>query len=350
MNTNSKINSYVVKLNEDTSCPFLNKDNLCKLQLEYGEDYLSQTCSTYPRQTYSVGKIFERSMTLTCPVAAEMILFNEEPMKFEFVDVLDKVHSKHGRIHITRLPVVDDEDELFCEVQITMISILQERRFSIDQRLIVLGLFIDRFQEYQIKERDEEILLDLMAAYRSEEFLLQEISPLFQSFAFDANKFIMFIMKFFSHVSVHLKDKKHYHFLRAFTEVLEIKPDEHDEIFLPDIIPTYEKLAEARQTFSQKYSTFLENYLLNDMFLNFYPWRFREESVTKNFAVFLISYKIFELLLFTATQKKLDSKEDLLQFVNWFTLATTHNKALYKRFLELLEGIDNTYLLMVTLL
>ena len=157
-------------------------------------------------------------------------------------------------------------------------------------------------------------------------------------------------MKFFSHVSVHLKNRKHYHFLRAFTEVLEIKPDEHDEIFLPDLIPTYEKLASARQSFSQNYSTFLENYLINELFYSFYPWRFGKESITKNFAVFLISYKIFELLLFTATQKSFDSKEDLLQFVNWFTLATTHNKNLYVRFLELLEGIDDTYALMTTLL
>ena len=231
-----------------------------------------------------------------------------------------------------------------------MISILQERRFTLDQRLIVLGLFLDRLQEYQTREQDVEVLLDLMTAYRSEEFLLQEISPLFQSFAFDANKFVVFIMKFFSHVSIHLKNRKHYHFLRAFTEVLEIKPDEHDEIFLPGIIPTYEKLAEARQIFSQKYLTFLENYLVNELFYSFYPWRFSEESITKNFAVFLISYKIFELLLFTATQKSLDSKEDLLQFVDWFTLATTHNKKLYTRFLELLKDIDNTYLLMVTLL
>ena len=68
-------------------CPFLTEKKLCRLQLEHGEEFLSQTCKNYPRVTTYFGKFFERSLTLTCPVAAELILFKEEPMAFEFVEV-----------------------------------------------------------------------------------------------------------------------------------------------------------------------------------------------------------------------------------------------------------------------
>ncbi len=340
-------NCYMLK---ERPCPFLTEDKLCGIQLKYGGHFLSQTCATYPRRTASFGKFFERSLTLTCPVAAEMILFAQEPMKFEFVEVPEEVHSKHGKIAISKLPFKEHDAELALEIQIAMISILQERRFTLNQRLIVLGLFLDNLEETILSGADNETLLNLIAAYQSEEFLLKEMPPLFQSFAFDAKNFTVFMMKFISHTSEHLKRKEGYHFLCAFTEILGIKPDENNEIPLLDVAANYELLADAHKNFAENYSTFLENYLVNDLFMSYYPWRFNEESITKNFAIFLMSYKIFELMLFTATQKGFSTKEDLLTFVDWFTMETNHDKKLYKKFLELLTGLDNTYLLMRTLL
>lgn len=214
----------------------------------------------------------------------------------------------------------------------------------------MLGLFLDNLEEMISSDADNETILNLVAAYKSEEFLLREMPSLFQSFAFDTKKFTIFIMKFISNTSQHLKSKEGWKFLCSFTEILGIKPDENNEIPLLDVAANYERLAKARKNFSENYSTFLENYLVNELFINCYPWRFSEESITKNFAIFLISYKIFELMLFTATQKGFSTKEDLLAFVDWFTTATDHNKALYKKFLELLAGVDNTYLLMRALL
>ncbi len=349
MKFDSERENYVITLKENC-CPFLTKKNLCRLQLEYGEEFLSQTCVTYPRRTNSFGTFFERSLTLTCPVAAEMILFAQEPTKFELIEVPDDIHSKHGKIGINKRSFKEHDAELALEIQIAMISILQERTLSINQRLIVLGLFLDNLEEKISNGADNETLLNLIAAHQSEEFLLKEMPPLFQSFAFNAKNFTVFMMKFISHTSEHLKRKEGYHFLCAFTEILGIKPDENNEIPLLDVAANYELIADAHKNFSENHSAFLENYLVNDLFINFYPWRFNEESITKNFAIFLISYKIFELMLFTATQKGFSTKEDLLTFVDWFTMATDHNKKLYKKFLELLAGVDNTYLLMRTLL
>lgn len=331
-------------------CPFLTENKMCGIQLNYGEEFLSHTCATYPRRTYAVGNFFERSLTLTCPVAAELILFNLEPMKFEFVEVPDKVHSKHGRIQITKKPVDEYNADFVLEIQITMISLLQRRQFTLDERLILLGLFLDRLQEYKAENQDTEILLDLIEIYRSEEFLSEEMLPLVQSFVFDASKFISFMIKFISCTLDILKVRKGRRFLTAFEKTLSIKPDENEEISISEVTANFKELVDAHKDFLDKYSPFLENYLVNELFYSFYPWRFHEESFTKNFAVFLISYKIFELMTFATVHSGLDSKEDLLAMVDWFMMRTDHSSDLYKRFLELLEGVDNTYLLMVTLL
>lgn len=100
----------------------MTENKLCSLQLEYGEEFLSQTCVTYPRHTHKIGNFFERSLTFTCPVAAEIILFAQEPMKFEFVEVSDKIHSKHGKIKIERHFLVNEKTaEQMLAVQVAII-------------------------------------------------------------------------------------------------------------------------------------------------------------------------------------------------------------------------------------
>ena len=79
MQFNSDKKEYRIVLDENDSCPFLNENKLCGIQLKYGESFLSQTCATYPRITNYFGYFFERALALSCPVAAE-IIFKERRM------------------------------------------------------------------------------------------------------------------------------------------------------------------------------------------------------------------------------------------------------------------------------
>ena len=329
-------------------CPFLTEKKLCRLQLEYGEGILSVTCTTYPRITCSFGKFFERSLTMTCPVAAEMILFEPEPMKFEWLSVPEKIHSNGGKIAGRALPLTEESLSIFFETQLAMISILQERRLSLDQRLITLGLFLDKLQELILGKADRDTLLNLIWAYKSEEFLVGGgVASLFPNFSGDAKNFLPLIMKLIGYTIPYFRGSK---FFDALEKVLEIKPDEKGQVFIKEIIPRYERLAVDRDAFLEKYSTVLENYLVNELFLNCYPLRFIDKNITRNFAIFLISYKIFELIFFSAVQENLNSKDDILEIVDWFTNKMDHSKELYENFFELLKGIDDTFLLMTCLL
>ncbi len=347
---NEELDKYIVTLDEKRFCPMLTEENLCRLQKDHGEELLSVTCSTYPRHTKNFGKFFERALTPTCPVAAELILFQKEPMKFDFVEVPMKIHSNNGKISITNFSVPENDVAVFFEIQVAMISILQERRFTIDQRLIALGFFLDKLQELLSAKADKETLMKSIGTYESEDFLMNELPPLIQSVQTDSEKFILFMLKFLKYTLDCLKSVEGRDFIKAFAEVLEIHPDEKSRVDVPKIISKYESLAEARKDFFEKYSTVLENYFVNEFFMNVYPFRFAEENITKNFAVFMISYKIFELMMFSATQNGLTSEKDLLRLVDWFTAKMDHNKNLFDRFFDLLKGIDDTFLLMTLLL
>ena len=342
---NSERNSYVVKMNEKNSCPMLTENNLCRLQKDYGEDFLSKTCASYPRHTYNFGKFFERSLTLSCPVAAELILFQKEPLEFKFVEVPEKIHSNGGKIQIGSFIMSEENLIIFFELQVAMISILQERIFTIDQRLIVLGLFLDKFQELTSDKTDKDTLMRLIAQYESEDFLMEEIAPLFPNFLPDAKPFMFFVMEFLKYAFT-LESYEGKKFVELLIEVLRIELDEKSRADIVKVAANYESLADEREKFLKDYSPLLENYLVNEVFASCYPWRFDNESITKNFAVLMISYKIFELLIFATTQKNSAPKDDILKLVDLFTTQASHNKDVYKNFISLLKDVDDIFLLM----
>ncbi|MBR3747730.1 MAG: hypothetical protein IKN27_12295, partial [Selenomonadaceae bacterium] len=99
------------------------------------------------------------------------------------------------------------------------------------------------------------------------------------------------------------------------------------------ITSNYVRLSDKLKDFSARRATFMENYLVNELFMACYPWR-HVASIAKNFGVFAASYKLFELLTFAAEQQNFCSNEDLLTLTNWFLNFADHNDYFLKRFLE----------------
>lgn len=75
---NFEIDYAMVELGAGNRCPFLNEDNLCKIQKKMGDSFLSNVCATYPRMANEVDRIVEYSATVSCPEAARLILGNQE--------------------------------------------------------------------------------------------------------------------------------------------------------------------------------------------------------------------------------------------------------------------------------
>ena len=59
---------------ENGHCPMWRDDGLCRIQAELGEEALCKVCTEFPRLTHDYGDFVERTLELSCPVAAELIL------------------------------------------------------------------------------------------------------------------------------------------------------------------------------------------------------------------------------------------------------------------------------------
>ena len=120
---------------ENGRCPMLTQDNLCALISAHGTALLSTTCDSHPRFSEIYGGQRETMLSLSCPAAADLLLDRQEPLTF-----------------VTRsddeLPEPTDLDaELFFTLQEcrkTAFAIVQDRSFSISDRLALLLCFADR--------------------------------------------------------------------------------------------------------------------------------------------------------------------------------------------------------------
>jgi len=101
-------------------CALLNQENLCDMVTELGEEYLCETCSRYPRHIEEFEGLREMSLSLSCPVAAKMILNCEEGLELiqeedEAEDPLDEEFDDFDVLLFTQLE--DARNVLFQIVQ-----------------------------------------------------------------------------------------------------------------------------------------------------------------------------------------------------------------------------------------
>ncbi|MBR3745823.1 MAG: flagellin lysine-N-methylase, partial [Selenomonadaceae bacterium] len=316
---------------KERPCPFLTEKKLCRLQLECGEIFLPETCVTYPRRTLDFGQFLERSLVMSCPLAAELILFRDEPIKFEFVEVSEQVHSRGGKLKISPVYAGQKFAAHMLELQIAMISILQERTLTIDQRLIVLGFFMDRLDE--IEPSDDEALTKLIAAYESKKFLSEQAPRMSASVHFDAKKFSSLMLKIFRSLYADFDFGNHKRIFEMVSETFGIDFNAKGQISVEKFDVNYERLAETRKNFEARRALLLENFLVNELFVNCYPWRY-DIGIAKNFGLFVVTYKIFELMIFMAEQQNLADKKNLSLFTGCFLSLMNHTEPFAKNILS----------------
>lgn len=74
---------YLISMDEKNRCPFLTEDNLCAIQRELGEEYLSIVCRTYPRKSQISGNTIVNYCYLSCYRVMDMLCSDKDCMILE---------------------------------------------------------------------------------------------------------------------------------------------------------------------------------------------------------------------------------------------------------------------------
>lgn len=171
----SKLVDYPIEdrfiLGEHGRCPFLNSKNLCDIYTELGEDKLCETCTNFPRHITEFGNTREIGISLSCPVAVELIMKRKEPIRFTVSENEEKV-SEYNDIDAALYYSL-------CQARELAYTICQDRTMKIRHRAV---LFLDFAKKLQKKLKKNK-LNKILDAYKDVQYRNERIEKLEKKYA-----------------------------------------------------------------------------------------------------------------------------------------------------------------------
>ena len=267
---------FQIKLNNKAVCPLLCEDNLCFIQRNMGEDALSQTCKVYPRMVQQIGNYQFRMLAMTCPVAAEYALLSPNAMELQQISCEEDTYAWKLMAKNCNMKNVPND---LAAVHIMMggLAILQNTSYTFEQRLVLLGLFLDRVEDCQ---QDVEAVSGLIEYYNSDVFQ-QEISNLWENWQY----YPVAHHQFMNGIITVLKQEKE---LLISSEHWQVMNDYYNNVY------------EERHHFVQeRLGSVLERYWQHEWLFHGYPYSF-SGGFLHNYFSYLIAYEMCQLLIYSA--------------------------------------------------
>lgn len=159
---------YIVKMGEKNRCPFLTEDNMCCIQRELGEEYLSDICKIYPRIAFISGENGMRSCYSSCYCVIDTICNDEKSMKLE-------KYRPSKPVKMNTLVVKNSEEEkkkrpelkYRTEIIEFFYEIIADNSRPVETSIVLAALGAQKLDEY-VKKGMYDKLPDVMKALKNQ--------------------------------------------------------------------------------------------------------------------------------------------------------------------------------------
>lgn len=267
-------------------CPFM-EEKLCAIQKTLGEDKLSDTCATYPRNNRVSGGQHEQSLTLSCPEAARLALLKADAM--DFVEGTMRVRPE---VISTSKPKHGLSAELVSSVRVFGLQLMRTEGLELWQKLAVLGFFCEQLTQHIKAARHSKIssLLEEAANMVTSGAIVDALIELQPDYAIQATVFSsLWQLKI---------NRKHSPVQEAVQKAVALglgaDPETHD-VSKEMLIARYTAGVKRLPLAMKEVPFLLENYLINEMFNEVFP--FGEAAPDKHFLKLVTRFGLVRLML-----------------------------------------------------
>lgn len=303
-----------MKITEDNKCPFLNENLLCEIHGKCGEESLSITCRRYPRVFNIIDNIYEKSGLPSCEEICSKAFLNKEKMEFiEIEEELDENSIEIRRVIDTDAFIGSDNlIQYFWDIRVISINIMQNRNFSIEERLSLLKSFYKNLETLKNKENFYEI-----------EDLLERIVE-------DPSNITEFID---SSTIVPLSITNNYFKIILDGNLLNKVIGTRLKILLSDLnkdknllnnIHKYD--LKSLDNYFTQYSYIFENYLVNQIFKDIIPFN-TGEDLNQSIDKLISTYKLIKsyLILWNISSQNEISEKNIIYVIQALSKDLEHN-------------------------
>lgn len=138
----NETNNYAKFVIENGQCPLLTENCLCRLQQENGEKVLPEVCRVFPRlKKYSSTGYLERSLSPACEGVLALLWDLPQGIEFKSDPVSDDEKYVGSYLNDNKIIPFSQDIRSLC------IDFLQNRRFALPERILLLGLALKSLAE-----------------------------------------------------------------------------------------------------------------------------------------------------------------------------------------------------------
>ncbi|MBP1865242.1 lysine-N-methylase [Clostridium tetanomorphum] len=310
-----------MKLTDRFECALI-QNGLCYIHKNLGEEYLCNTCKTYPRHKNLVDNVKEMSATISCPEVAKLVLLNSKPMEFEAI-------RDFNDISITTFRIEDHEGcEYFWKLRMFTIEVLQYRKWDLNSRIKLLIMFYNKFNKDKF-DIDNEIRK--FKGYLCDQSIYEKIKTIGIE-----SKVKVEMLKEIMQLNTRriLLDIKYKNLVVELIEGLELDSDDIENSFVK-----FENIKDKyyNEFFKEKEYIF-ENYLVNYTFQNLVPLG-HGKNFFENIAQMIINLSIIRFIIIgiMGIKKEKFNEDDIIDIFHSFSRNFEHSNEFNKKLLKNLK-------------
>lgn len=230
-----KNGAHEIVLTNEKKCPFLNKDKLCDLVIELGDEILSKTCAIFPRQIHEFMDRTEYSLVSCCPAVVD-------------------IWNSQDNITFTQNLKDVSQDTLY-KIRTLTITILQNKVYSVSKKLLLIFyILLDIHKKEKITEK-------ILKEYEDKD-TLQGLSETIDQMQFsNLNTFQEKNELFLDLAENYRKEGRYIAYLEEIAQLAEKLSKNYDKNEMVEQLQQFEELFMI-------YEKLFQNYLIAEVFTN----------------------------------------------------------------------------------
>lgn len=343
-NRKSKSDYDYAKINlVNSKCPMFSEEGLCEIYQNIGEENMCHTCKIYPRSYNLVDDTIESSLTLSCIEVARNVLLRENQIEFN-LDIKEIEDISINR-NVNTIKSKSLREKYFNDIRVFSIGLIQDRRFTIEERLVILGLFIKNISNID----EENLIIETINQYNQniesgaynnllENINLEKTTDAQLEFLTDIYKIIL---------SKNINSKRYIENFVNIVNSLQLdgqNPEAIKERFIKSLDKYY-------NPFMKDYDYIYENYLVSYMFKTLFP--INKMSLLDTYINIIVNFSIIKMnLIGLCGYYKEDMDTDkVLHLIQSFVKVVEHDNFIVDKLHKYLsENNLNTFAHMVILM
>ena len=302
-------NIYHMKADSCKACVMLDEKGLCEIVKRHGDEYLSDTCASFPRKHNQITILAEDEM--------ESVVMDEYSMSGACPAVLELIQSLESAPILSIPKKCRDNHDFPMEYQVrnVVIELMQKREYGLEERLI---LAFSLLQECLACEWEEDVY-DCIAVYQEDENLLDTIA-LWKNMTFDEEEAFVEVCETWLDVTVYYKEEEMYRpYLKELADFVEQTDSDRKG---------FERLLSNWKCFKEnwkKYDAYWENVLVSEIFADCISENL--VYLTEAFQSIVMEYVMTRITVFMQREMSGESitYEKLYKYASLFIRMIGHN-------------------------